>query len=146
MGFKSILSPVDGSPPSDAAVLLAVQLAKESGAQLTFCHAVAVPLPVHDAGGFAREQMMEEGKAQGNAALDAAKAKAMAAGVQAQTELLAGPVADAILDAAKARGCDVIVMGTHGRSGLARAVLGSKTADVIARSSLPILVAPHIQE
>ena len=146
MAFKSILSPVDGSPPSDAAVKLAVQLAKEYGAKLAFCHAVAVPLPVHDAGGFAREQLMEEGRAQGNAALDAAKAKAAAAGLKAETELLGGPVADAILAAAKERGCDVIIMGTHGRGGIARAVLGSKTADVISRSSLPILVAPHIQE
>ncbi len=143
MIFKSILAPVDGSAPSDAAVKLAVSLAKEGGAKLVFCHAIAVPLPVHDAGGFAREQMMDDEKAQGNQVLDAATKTAADAGVKAQTALLGGSVTEAIVSAATENGCDLIVMGSHGRTGLARAVLGSKTADVIARSELPVLVAPH---
>ena len=142
--FKSILTPVDGSPPSDAAVILAIAVAKEYKAALLFLHAVAIPLPVHDAGGFAREQILEQERTAGDGILAAAVALAAAAGVNAQTALVGGSVPDAVLTTAQERGCDIIVMGTHGRSGIARAVLGSKTADVLARSPVPVLVAPHV--
>ena len=144
MIFKNILAPVDGSPPSDAAVKLAVQLAKEAGAKLVFCHAMAIPLPVHDAGGFAREEILEEEKTRGNEVLDAALKAAAEAGVKAQTSLLGGSVTEAVLEVAREEGSDVIVIGTHGRSGIVRAILGSKTAAILARSPLPVLVAPHV--
>jgi nucleotide-binding universal stress UspA family protein len=144
MIFKCLLAPVDGSAPSNAAVALAIQVAKESGGSLVFCHAVHVPLPAHDAGGFAREQIMEEETKAAHDVLEAAVQRASDAGIVAKTVLLGNPVVDAILDSAKENGADVIVMGTHGRSGVVRAVLGSTTADVIARSSIPVLVAPHI--
>jgi nucleotide-binding universal stress UspA family protein len=142
--FTSILTPVDGSPPSDAAVKLAIAMAKEYKAKLLFLHAVAVPLPVHDAGGFAREQMVQEERTHGDEILAGAMKLAKDAGVVAETELVGGSVSEAVLTAADEHGCDVIVMGTHGRTGIARAVLGSKTADVLSRSPLPVLVAPHL--
>ena len=141
--FTSILTPVDGSPPSDAAVKLAIAMAKAYGAKLLFLHVVAIPLPVHDAGGFAREQIVEEERTHGDEILGTAMKLAKDAGVAARSALVGGPVSDAVLAAADEQGCDVIVMGTHGRTGLARAVLGSKTADILARSPLPVLVAPH---
>ncbi len=144
MIFKSILAPVDGSAPSNAAVALAVQLAKEGGASLTFCHIEHIPRPSHDAGGFAREQIMEEENKTAHQVLEAATKTAADAGVQAKTALLADPVVDAILEAAHDSRADVIVMGTHGRGGIARLLLGSTTANVIARSPLPVLVAPHV--
>ncbi|MBV8203657.1 MAG: universal stress protein [Candidatus Eremiobacteraeota bacterium] len=142
--FTSILTPVDGSPPSDAAVKLAIAMAKAYKAKLLFLYAVAIPLPVHDAGGFAREQIMQEEQTRGDEILGEAMKLAKDAGVAAQTQLVGGSVSEAVLTAADEHGCDVIVMGTHGRTGIARAVLGSKTADVIARSPLPVLVAPHL--
>ncbi|MBV8339857.1 MAG: universal stress protein [Candidatus Eremiobacteraeota bacterium] len=142
--FTSILTPVDGSPPSDAAVKLAIAMAKAYKAKLLFLHAVAIPLPVHDAGGFAREQIVQEEQTRGEELLGEAMKLAKDAGVAAQTQLVGGSVSEAVLTAADEHGCDVIVMGTHGRTGIARAVLGSKTADVIARSPLPVLVAPHL--
>ncbi|MBV8595953.1 MAG: universal stress protein [Candidatus Eremiobacteraeota bacterium] len=142
--FTSILTPVDGSPPSDAAVKLAIATAKAYKAKLLFLYAVAIPLPVHDAGGFAREQIMQEEQTRGDEILGEAMKLAKDAGVAAQTQLVGGSVSEAVLTAADEHACDVIVMGTHGRTGIARAVLGSKTADVIARSPLPVLVAPHL--
>ena len=142
--FTSILTPVDGSPPSDAAVKLAIAMAKAYKAKLLFLHAVAIPLPVHDAGGFAREQIVQEEQTCGDEILGEAMKLAKDAGVAAQTQLVGGSVSEAVLTAADEHACDVIVMGTHGRTGIARAVLGSKTADVIARSPLPVLVAPHL--
>ena len=142
--FTSILTPVDGSPPSDAAVKLAVRLAAERKAKLVFVHAIAMPLPIHDAGGFAREQMLEEENARAKQILDAAMQAATAAGVAAQTTVVGGAVTDAVLETAQDHGSDVIVMGSHGRSGIVRAVLGSKTAEVLARATIPVLVAPHV--
>ena len=101
MIFKSILTPVDGSPPSGAAVKLAVWLAREAGAKLVFCHVMAIPLPLHDAGGFAREQIMDEEKTRGHEILDAAAKAAADAGVSAQVALLGGSMVEAVLDAAK---------------------------------------------
>ncbi len=144
MIFKSILAPVDGSAPSNAAAALAVSLAKQDGASLVFCHVERVPRASHDAGGFAREEIREEESRIAHEVLDAAKKLASDAGIQAKTVRLAEPVAEAIIEAAKDNAADVIVMGTHGRSGIVRAVLGSKTAAVIARATVPVLVAPHV--
>ena len=93
--FTSILTPVDGSPPSDAAVKLAVQLAAERKAKLIFVHAIAIPLPIHDAGGFAREQVLGEENARAQQILDAATQAAKAAGVVAQIAVVGGAVTDA---------------------------------------------------
>lgn len=145
MIFKSIVAPVDGSAPSNAAVKLAVRLAKDAGAKLAFCHAVSMPRPAHDAGGFAREQMMEEEKTAAHEILEAARKQASDAGIEAKTIMVGDPVVDAILDCAKELGADLIVMGTHGHSGIVRAVLGSTTADVIGRATVPVMVAPHVR-
>ena len=144
MIFKSILAPVDGSAPSNAAAALAISLAKQAGAKLVFCHVERVPRASHDAGGFAREEIREEEGRIAHEVLDAANKLAADAGIQAQTLRLAEPVAEAIIEAAKDNAADIIIMGTHGRAGIVRAVLGSKTADVIARSPIPVLVAPHV--
>ncbi len=144
MLFKAIVVPVDGSPYSDAAVDLAIAAAKADGARLVFCHAVSVPLPSHDAGGFAREQIMEDETSSGRSVLEAARTRAKQAGIDAETQLLADPLADAVLEMVKEKAADLIVMGSHGRGALARAVMGSKTADVISRSPVPVLVAPHV--
>jgi nucleotide-binding universal stress UspA family protein len=144
MIFKSILTPIDGSAPSNAAITLALALAKDTGAQLVFCHAVHIPRPAHDAGGFAREQIMEEGKKAAHEILEAARTRAADAGVEATAVMIGDPVADAILDCAKKHGSDIIVMGTHGHGGIRRALLGSKTAEVINRASVPVMVAPHV--
>jgi len=142
--FKNIVAPVDGSASSNAAVKLAVQLAKEAGAKLVFCHAVHIPRPAHDAGGFAREQIMEEETEAAHHILEAARKQAADAGVDAKAVMVGDPVADAILDCAKEHGADLIVMGTHGHSAIRRAALGSKTVDVIDRATVPVMVAPHV--
>jgi len=144
MIFKSILAPIDGSASSDAAIKLAVQLAKDDSAKLVFCHAVHIPRPAHDAGGFAREQIMEEETTTAHQILEAARKQATDAGIDAKAVMLGSPVADAILDCAKEHGADLIVMGTHGHSAIRRAVLGSKTVEVIDRATVPVMVAPRV--
>jgi nucleotide-binding universal stress UspA family protein len=141
--FKSIIVPVDGSQPSNAAVDLAASLARENGARVTVCHVVSMPRPVHDAGGFAREEMMGEEVSAGHAVLEAAERRAKAAGVNVDKVLQSGSVAEGILAEAQERACDAIVMGSRGHTIVVRAVLGSATTDIINRSPIPVIVAPH---
>lgn len=141
--FTSIIVPVDGSEPSNAAIDLAAALSKACGATLTLCHVVRTPRPMHDAGGFAREQMMQDETHAGHAVLDAASKRAAAQGITAATVLQSGTVAEGILAEARERGCDAIVMGSRGRGTLARAVLGSAASDIISQASIPVIVAPH---
>lgn len=144
MKFKSILTPIDGSASSNAAIKLAISLAKDDGAQLVFCHAVNIPRPMHDAGGFAREQIMEEETKSAHAILDAARKRAGDEGIAAKTVMVGEKVADAILDCAKEYGSDLIIMGTLGHSAIRRLVLGSKTAEVIGRATVPVMVTPPV--
>ncbi len=142
--FKSIIVPVDGSEPSNAAVDLAVALSKACGASVTLCHVLAIPRPIHDGGGFAREQIMEDEMKTGHAVLDAGAQRAAAAGVSVGKVLQTGAPVDGILDEANKRHCDAIVMGSRGRGWVARAILGSVTTDVINRAPIPVIVAPHL--
>jgi nucleotide-binding universal stress UspA family protein len=141
--FKSIIVPVDGSQPSNAAIDLAVSLSRDGGARLTLCHVLSIPRPVHDAGGFAREEMMDEETKAGHALLDEAQKRAAGQGVKAEKVLQSGSVADGVLAEAEQRKCDAIVMGSHGRGRVLRAVLGSASIEVIDRATVPIIIAPH---
>ena len=102
-----------------------------------------MPRPVHDGGGFAREEMMTEETQNAHAVLDAAERRATAASVKAAKVIQTGSVAEGILDEAQQRGCDAVVIGSRGHSGIARALAGSATMDLIARSHIPVIVAPH---
>jgi nucleotide-binding universal stress UspA family protein len=73
--------------------------------------------------------------------LSTVAATAAAMGVSAEVVHVAGAfAADAIIETARSRQCDLIVMSSHGRRGLQRIVLGSQTTDVLARSMVPVLV------
>jgi nucleotide-binding universal stress UspA family protein len=82
----------------------------------------------------------------GSELLARATAKAKLAGVQTSETVLempAGRVADSILDEAKAAGCELIVMGTHGRRGFRHLMLGSDAERVLQLSTVPVLVVRH---
>jgi nucleotide-binding universal stress UspA family protein len=142
--FRRLLVPIDGSAPSNAAVTLAVDLARDQRAQVVFAHAVEVlaeqyaawegtaELPSDPAERIVTKEM-----------LDRAQSAATEAGVDASTTVVHGDVIEAILNLAEERGVDLIVMGSHGRSGIARALLGSKAEGMMRRSRVPVLIAPH---
>src|SRR5690606_8215405 len=76
-----------------------------------------------------------------NARLAAVKTAAEQTGVEIETLHVAdAQPAEAILAAAKSRNCDLIVMGSHGRRGLGRLMLGSKTYEVVSHGHIPVLV------
>jgi nucleotide-binding universal stress UspA family protein len=133
------LVPVDGSEPSLRAVSYLVRLAKCR--EVVEIQVVNVREPA-DAWEIRRflnpDEIAEMQQREGEVDLSAAKALLDAAGVAYDAKVLVGPVAQTIADYAAEQGCDSIVMGTHGRGGLADLFLGSVASKVIHLTRLPV--------
>jgi len=141
--FKHILIPVDGSPTSMTAVAKAAGLAKAFGAQVTAVYVVD-PYPFTGVGAdfaYGQSQYMNAATAEANTALDATRKAMEEAGVTVNTVIGEGhAVHDGILQALESTGADLIVMGSHGRRGLEKLVLGSVTQRVLGAVRTPVLV------
>lgn len=137
MNLKTILVPLDGSIVAEAALAPAVALAREAAAKLVLLRAAeAHTLPTTDPI-EAQVDVMREAQDY----LDAARARVTAAGA-ADVEVSAwyGPAVEAIVEAARYREADLIVMSSHGRSGVARLIMGSVAERVLRSTRVPILV------
>jgi nucleotide-binding universal stress UspA family protein len=143
--MRSILHPTDFSPASTPAFRKALELAKALRGQLALVHILSpVVIPVMGAETYIPAAMYDEIE---RTARDAAgrhlkrlAARARQAGVRTSTRLIDGvPVAERIVRAARAQRADMIVMGTHGRTGVTRLVLGSVASRVVATASCPVL-------
>ena len=141
--YKRIIVPTDGSDITAKAVSTAVALAKLSGASLvTLCvkepfpySAISEMQPVPPQEFYDAQERIAAGRVQ------AVLAAAAAAGVPAEGATVeALHPREAILDTAKQKGCDVIVMASHGRRGMAALLIGSETSRVLTHSLLPVLV------
>ena len=139
--IRRILHPSDFSSASRAAFSKVLELAKRNRAQVIVTHVLPPVMPIAD--GYmspqAYAQMEAASHKYGKKQLDALIAKAKRAGVRASGLLLDGIVADRIVRAARAKHADVIIMGTHGRTGLARFFLGSVASRVVGQASCPVL-------
>jgi nucleotide-binding universal stress UspA family protein len=139
--IRRILHPSDFSPASRAAFARAIALAKENRAQLIVAHVLAPMLAVGD-GAMPADmyaELEEAGRRHGTRQLDALVGKAQKAGVRAQGVLLEGAAAQEIVRAAKRTRADLIVIGTHGRTGLARFFLGSVASRVMSHAACPVM-------
>jgi nucleotide-binding universal stress UspA family protein len=142
--FRHILIPTDGSELAEKAVRCGVALAKEQGAKIT---ALIVSRPFHvmtlEPGmladtpvAYAKHVAERTGKY-----LDVVSTAAKAAGVTCDAITLEHEHPyQAIIETAKNRECDLIVMASHGRSGASAIVLGSQTVKVLTHSKVPVLV------
>lgn len=145
MTYKRILVPVDGSPTASAGLREAIGLAKDSGASLQLVHVVdqhAVVMTGAEGVAFV-DDVLKGMEAVGRRVLKRAEAMAAKAGVRASgvmRETLTGPAAGEIVDQAKKLRADVIVMGTHGRRGVRRLVMGSDAEQVVRTSPVPVLL------
>ena len=141
--YTRILVPTDGSEISPKAVQTAIGLAKLTGAEL-FTIAVKDPFPYSAISEMQPVPPQEFYDAQERIAAERVKAvlaAASAAGVKAEGATVeALHPWEAILDAAKQKGCDLIVMASHGRRGMAALLIGSETSRVLTHSPLPVLV------
>lgn len=144
--FKHILIPTDGSPVSAKAVKAGIALAKQSGAKVTGYYAVEpVPVRLYGEGYVADRQMVAEFERRNR---DAAKKYVTSIAREAAKQGVPfDPVVqtartpyEGIVDTAKKRKCDLILMSSHGRRGLMRLTLGSVADKVIQLSKVPVLV------
>jgi nucleotide-binding universal stress UspA family protein len=140
--FRRILHPSDFSPASRPAFVKAQALAKASRAQLLITHVLPVLPLIPDAyiTPSTYDELLRGQRASAQKQLDRLVRKAKAAGVRVSGILLDfGVPAERIARLAKSRHADVIVMGTHGRTGLTRALLGSVATRVVATAPCPVL-------
>jgi nucleotide-binding universal stress UspA family protein len=143
--FKNILIPTDGSEQSQRAVQCGIEIAKLHGGRITGIHVIPdYHLLIAYEGAFdpvTEERIEEEAKARADSYLGSIRKACGEAGVQCATvcETSDHPY-DAILRAADVNGCDLIVMTSHGRKGLAAVLLGSETRKVLTHAKVPVLV------
>ena len=148
--FQRILVPIDGSGPSEAALDLSLQLAKDWSSDLILCNIVdsdrivaecasttyGDPQPIIDAMMQSAEQLLSH-----------ASDKAQAGGLSCRTHLRReSSIVLGILALARSEKAALIVMGSHGRRGLSRLVMGSTTEGVIRSSEIPVLVVRESRE
>ena len=147
--YANILMSTDGSDVARTGLKHGMALAKALNAKVTVI-TVTESLPVDFGGGHAggwipspEEVDHFDAACKERAGIVLEDARAMAKQIEISPELLHIPnahPATAIVDTAKSRGCDLIVMGSHGRRGLRKLFLGSQTSEVLADGSVPVLV------
>ena len=145
--YKNILVPVDGSEASRLALAEAIEFAKTSGGRLQLMHVLDefVIVPAVDAAymGSAYADSVAALGEYGRQILDDAEAMVKQAGVEVQSafvETMGHRVAELIIEKARQWPAHLIVMGTHGRRGLRRLVLGSDAEGVLRSTPVPVLM------
>ena len=136
--FTTILYPTDGSEHARKALTIASGIARRYGATVVVLTAFE-PLP-RDLGTPYLEELMTKRLAASEALVREAAKVLEEEGVAYEESVLEGPAAHAILDVARARGCDLIVMGSRGLGRVGVALLGSVSTRVIHEAHCPVLV------
>lgn len=139
MKADKILVPIDFSESSDAALNWATVLARDTGATLLIIHVETVPLTT---GGGEYIYAIPEPPTQ-ELLERLHKVVPRDSSIPVVHRLLAGDPAEAILRAAQSEGVDMIVMGTHGRRGITRLLMGSVAEAVVRRAECPVLILKH---
>lgn len=134
--FKHILVPTDFGEVSMHAADVACELAEKFGARLTLFHVWSLPIPVYAEGIAVPIDLVQQAA---NEALEAEVARIRKRIPAARALLISGAPASGIVEAVSEHGCDLVVIGTHGRRGLPRAILGSVAEKVVRRSPVPVL-------
>ena len=140
--MRRILHATDFSTASEAAFKKAVELAKQSRAELVVLHVMS-PVVYTVGEGYMSPKMYDElaasTRAWANGQLDRQLRKAKVAGVRARGLLLEGLAHEQIVRAAKSQRAELVVIGTHGRSGLAKFFVGSVAGRVVSAARCPVL-------
>ena len=142
--YEHLLVPVDGSELSDRAMTASIELARKLGARITgfIAEPFATPPPGVGLGyGSAVRQHDQVVQAHARGVLSKFEQLCGEAGVLFAPHITqASHIDEAIIDAARARGCDMIVMVTHGRGALGELMWGSHTKNLLSRCKVPLLV------
>ncbi len=138
--IRTILCPIDFSPGSSAATDYAMMLAQKLGAKLHIMHVYPLPmLAAPDGGLMLPANVLSEVSDSAARALRKSADECRAKGVDPETHLADGAPHAEILRIAEQIPADLIVMGTHGRSGFAHLLLGSVAEKVVRSSTIPVL-------
>lgn len=143
--YKRILVPIDGSETSNKALVAALQLARDLGGRVRLIHVVeelAYLTGYEQYGGYSAE-LLRVMRENGAKVLNDGMAIAQAAGVEADNLLFdnfGGRLAEVVADAAKQWNAELVVVGTHGRRGVGRMLLGSGAEQILRLSPVPVLV------
>ena len=142
--FKHVLIPTDGSELSEKAIARGAMFAKSNGARVTVItssppyHVVAIdPVMVTDT----EDRYVKDAEAAASKRL--ARAQAIVRGAEVPCDVVhvfSDEPHQAIIETARARGCDLIAMASHGRRGVSAMLLGSETQKVLTHCRLPVLV------
>lgn len=145
--FKHILLPTDGSKLSSRAVKFGIKFAKSMKARVTTLHVVPEFRMIVDEGfvspmGAQMKQRFEtESRAHAKKLLARVEAAAKTTGIKCDAVVVVGDLPfQHIIETAKHKKCDLIMMASHGRKGLSSLLLGSETAKVLTHSKVPVLV------
>lgn len=143
--YQRILVPVDGSDTANKALVAALQMARESGGRVRLVHVIdaLAYLTGYEQNGAYSGELIAALRGAGLKVLDDALAIAQAAGVEADSELRDGlgeRLGDTVSQAADAWKADLVVVGTHGRRGLGRLLLGSGAEQILRMARTPVLV------
>lgn len=144
MAYQRILVPIDGSAASQRGLEEAIRLAHALGARITILH-VQESAPVLASPDMAAyvPQAMDDMRAAGRQIAEAAQKRAEAAGVASEVVLVDSTgkaVYEAIVGEARRLGADLMVLGTHGRRGLKRVLMGSDAEGVVREASVPVML------
>ncbi|NKE37400.1 universal stress protein [Natronococcus sp. JC468] len=134
--FDRILVPVDGSDPATAALEHALEIAADHNATVTLLYVADTNEPSQTRVGTDVVDVLER---EGDEIVSSARERAAARDVPATTDVVQGAPHDAIVDYAERKDIDLVAMGTHGRDGLERQVVGSVAERVLNAASMPVL-------
>ena len=140
--IRRILHPTDFSKASSAAYKRAVDMAKANRAELLLVHVLAPAIPMMADGYLSPkvyEDMESASRAYGQKHLAALVRKAKQAGVRVKGLLLEGIPHERVAGAARSKKADLLVIGTHGRTGFAKLFLGSVASRILAVAPCPVL-------
>jgi len=143
--YRKILVPIDGSPASNLGLNEAIKLAKDQGAKLRLFHLVDEYVAVSSMDGVTLDtgDLLEALRQTGRKIVAKAVAQARRSGLAPDSVMLesfGGRAAEFIVQQAKTWKADLIVLGTHGRRGVKRLVMGSDAEQVIRTTPVPVLL------
>jgi nucleotide-binding universal stress UspA family protein len=142
--FKRLLIATDGSEIATKAARAGLELANSLNAQVVILTVTEPWLGLMNGDTnpmyFPVEEYERAAKAEADRLFGKVRDEALSLGVDCETVHVSGYPADAIIETAVTTACDLIVMGSHGRRGIARLLLGSQAAKVVTLSSVPVLI------
>ncbi|QCC47896.1 universal stress protein [Halobellus limi] len=142
--YDNILVPTDGSAASEGAVDHAIELAKQYDATL---HALyVVDTGAYSAMEVGSDIVIEALQEEGNQAVDRVASEADEAGVAVETSVRTGIAHRSIVEYVSEEGIDLVVMGTHGRTGVGRFLLGSVAEKVVRTADAPVMTVRANEE